>query len=89
MKAIKINSQFEDLQKPETFINHVQEITKTTATPHAEILSRLLEQFEPLDFEAMANPHTTVGAYAKTTILFTYSMVLTGMNSIKKHSKSF
>ncbi len=57
MKAIKINPQFEDLQQPETLLNHVQEITETKATPHAEILSQLLEQFEPLDFEAMANPH--------------------------------
>jgi len=57
MKAIKINPQFEDLQQPETLLNHVQEITEAKATPHAEILSQLLEQFEPLDFEAMANPH--------------------------------
>lgn len=57
MKAIKLNPQFEDLQQPETFLSHVQEITETKATPHAEILSQLLEQFEPLDFEAMANPH--------------------------------
>ncbi|MDG1276933.1 MAG: phage/plasmid primase, P4 family [Algoriphagus sp.] len=56
-KVIKIDPQFEDLQKPETFINHVLELTKTTAPPHAEILGQLLEQFEPLDFEAMANPH--------------------------------
>ena len=29
MKAIKINPQFEDLQQPETLLNHVQEITET------------------------------------------------------------
>jgi putative DNA primase/helicase len=57
MKAIKLNPQFDDLQKPETLLNHVQEITKTKATPHAEILSQLLEQFEPLNFEIIANPH--------------------------------
>lgn len=57
MKAIKINPKFDDLQQPETLLNHVQEMTKTKATPHAEILSQLIEQFEPLDFEAMANPH--------------------------------
>lgn len=56
MEAIKINPQFEDLQKPETLLNHVQEITKTTATPHAEILQQLIEQFEPLDFEVLAFP---------------------------------
>ena len=52
----KLNPQFEDLQQPETIINHVQELTKTKATPHAEILKQLIEQFEPLDFEALANP---------------------------------
>ena len=57
MEAIKINPQFEDLNNPVTLLNHVQEITKITATPHAEILEQLLEQFEPLDFESMANPH--------------------------------
>ena len=58
-KAIEINPQFEDLQQPVTFLDHVQEITETKATPHAEILNQLLEQFEPLDFEAMANPHNS------------------------------
>jgi putative DNA primase/helicase len=57
MKAIKLNPQFEDLQQPETFINHVQSITKSISTPHDEILNQLLEQFESLDFEAIANPH--------------------------------
>ena len=54
--AKKLNPQFEDLQQPETIINHVQELTKTKATPHADILKQLIEQFEPLDFEALANP---------------------------------
>ena len=57
MEAVEINPQFEDLNNPVTLLNHVQEITKITATPHAEILNQLLEQFEPLDFESMANPH--------------------------------
>jgi putative DNA primase/helicase len=56
MEAIKINPQFDDLQKAETLVNHVQELTKPKVTPHADILSKLLEQFEPLDFETMANP---------------------------------
>lgn len=56
MKAIKINPQFEDLQQPETLLNHVQEITETKATPHPEILHQLIEQFEPLDFELLAFP---------------------------------
>ena len=28
MKAIKINPQFEDLQQPETFTNHIQDLQK-------------------------------------------------------------
>jgi putative DNA primase/helicase len=55
--VVSLNPQFEDLQQPETHLNHVQEITETKETPHAEILIQLIEQFEPLDFEAMANPH--------------------------------
>jgi putative DNA primase/helicase len=57
MKAVKLNPQFDDLNQPKTLLNHVQELTKTTPTPHAEILSQLIEQFELLDFEALANPH--------------------------------
>ena len=57
MKAIKINPQFDSLENPKTLLNHVQELTKTTATPHDKILNQLLEQFEPLDFEAMANTY--------------------------------
>ncbi|MGE0021488.1 MAG: phage/plasmid primase, P4 family [Draconibacterium sp.] len=32
---------------------------KPEATPHSEILQKLIGQFEPLDFEALANPHKT------------------------------
>lgn len=32
-------------------------LTRSEATPHAEILHHLIEQFEPLDFEALANTH--------------------------------
>lgn len=57
MKAVKINPQFDDLNQPETLLYGVQGLTRQTPTPHAEILSKLIEQFEPLDFETMANPH--------------------------------
>ncbi len=59
MKEITINPPFEDLQKPKTILNHIEEIKKQKATPHDEILSQLLEQFEPLDFESLANPHNS------------------------------
>jgi len=32
-------------------------LKKSKATPHAEILPQLIEQFEPLDFEALVNSH--------------------------------
>lgn len=38
MKEIKINPQFEDLQQPETFTNHIQELT---VRPEAELLKEL------------------------------------------------
>lgn len=58
MKAINIDPQFEDLQPitAKELTSHIQEITKTKATPHAEILHQLIEQFEPLDFEVLAFP---------------------------------
>lgn len=44
-----------------TILTHLKELEQKgkEATPHAEILQQLIEQFEPLDFEAMANPHNT------------------------------
>jgi len=58
MKAKKINPQFEDLNKPEIYLSHIQKlIKKKEATLHTKILSQLIEQIQPLDFEALANPH--------------------------------
>jgi putative DNA primase/helicase len=34
-------------------------LSKSEATPHTEILHQLIKQFEPLDFEVLANPHNT------------------------------
>ena len=54
---MKLNPVFDDLNNPATIINHVEELKKSVeATPHAEILHQLIEQFEPLDFEALAFP---------------------------------
>ena len=36
-----------------------QLLKKSDATPHTDILYKLTEQFESLDFEAMANPHNS------------------------------
>ena len=57
MEAININPVFDDLISPATILNHVEELkSKSEATPHAEILHQLIEQFEPLDFEVLAFP---------------------------------
>ena len=54
---MKINPVFDDLNNPATILNHVEELkSKSEATPHAEILHQLIEQFEPLDFEVLAFP---------------------------------
>jgi len=57
MAAVKLNPQFEDLNKPETILNHIEEIIKKKgATPHAEILQKLIKQIEKIDFEMLAFP---------------------------------
>lgn len=53
----KLSPEFDDLNNPATILNHVEQLTnKSKATPHDEILHKLKEQFEPLDFEALAFP---------------------------------
>lgn len=57
MLTKEINPSLNNLNNPETIINHVKELTKNNdVTPHAKILNRLIEQFEPLDFESLAFP---------------------------------
>jgi putative DNA primase/helicase len=53
----ELNPVFDDLHNPETLINHIEKLKKTSlATPHSDILHKLIEQFEPLDFEVLAFP---------------------------------
>ena len=57
-KLARLNPVFNDLNEPDTIINHVEELVKKTDAPdHTEILNKLLQQFVELDFEALANPH--------------------------------
>jgi putative DNA primase/helicase len=54
---MKIEPQFEGLENPETIKNHFDRLHQSLeATPHDAILKRLIEQFEPLDFEIIAFP---------------------------------
>jgi putative DNA primase/helicase len=54
---MRLDPVFDDLHDPATILNHVEQLkSKSEATPHAEILHQLIEQFEPLDFEVLAFP---------------------------------
>ena len=54
---MKLKPVFEDLSNPATIISHIEGLgDKSMATPHAEILHNLIEQFEPLDFELLVYP---------------------------------
>ena len=53
-----INPVFDDLKNPATVLNHFEDLKKEPeATPHDKILKQLIGEFEPLDFETLANPH--------------------------------
>ncbi len=65
---MKLNPTFESLS-PETITSHVEKLVKKNeALPHNEILVQLIEQIEPLDFEALAFPQIE-GLRAKLTKL--------------------
>lgn len=56
--SIGLNPVFDDLNNPPTIFNHLEGLKKKSKiTPHIEILKKLISQFGPLDFEALANPH--------------------------------
>jgi putative DNA primase/helicase len=53
----KLEPHFDSLNNADTFVDHATKLVNNTkATPHNEILQQLLEQFEPLDFKALAFP---------------------------------
>ena len=53
---MKLEPIFDDLS-PDIITNHIEGLKgKNEATPHAEILSNLIEQFAPIDFEVLAYP---------------------------------
>lgn len=83
---IKLNPDFSDLENPETFQKHFENLKNESeaATPHAEILKQLIEQFEPLDFEALANPHGAEGFKLNTK----HFLVLSIENALKLAEKN-
>lgn len=53
----EITPEFNDLNDPATILKHLEELKKSNeAVPHNEIMHQLLELFEPIDFESLANP---------------------------------
>jgi putative DNA primase/helicase len=72
----QINPDFSDLFNPATIIDGVKEMKNESkrATPHTEILQKLLEQFEPLDFEKLANPFGAEGFKLSTKHLLVLSI---------------
>lgn len=52
-----INPKFDDLSNPATISEHVHKLAAgTSATPHAELLHKMLEQVEPVDYQLIAFP---------------------------------
>jgi putative DNA primase/helicase len=55
-KAVPLKAEFESLGEPNTIIQHIKELTEKKDVKHAKILSKLLEEFKPIDFDKIANP---------------------------------
>lgn len=53
----KINPQFDKLNKPDVFKKHLENLKKVEGIAHNALLDKLLNQIEPVDFEAIANPN--------------------------------
>ena len=56
-----LKPSFNSLQDAETLKAHIKELTATDEPPmHTEILKQLIEQIEPVDFQAMVHEQVTV-----------------------------
>ena len=56
-QPIKLNPTFDNVINSNVIINHINELKNNTLSiPHTEILTQLIEQFDPLDFELLAFP---------------------------------
>lgn len=53
---VSLSPQFQPLNEAETIKNHIDSLKNTDATEHGEILTRLLDQFQPVDFQTLAFP---------------------------------
>ncbi|MDN3205658.1 DNA primase family protein [Algoriphagus sediminis] len=57
MRAIKLSPEFDNLHYCMEIKKHVDDLVKPQAEQHDKILDKLLDQFETLDFEKLANPN--------------------------------
>jgi putative DNA primase/helicase len=58
-KSISINPEFNDLNAPQTIVNHVEKlVTESTdePTPQSEVFKQLIRQFNKVNFMGIANP---------------------------------
>jgi putative DNA primase/helicase len=55
-KVVPVKPVFERLEDPKTLMNHIEKLTVKKEEKHAVILSKLLKEFKPINFEKIANP---------------------------------
>jgi putative DNA primase/helicase len=56
---MKLDPEFEDLNSSDPITKHIETLVQVKeATPHDDILNKLLEQFDSIDFKALAFPKT-------------------------------
>jgi putative DNA primase/helicase len=57
VKPVDLTPNFSDLLDPAKIVAEVEKLKEPPKNPtHAEVLTQLIQQLEPLDFEAIANP---------------------------------
>ncbi|WP_288955750.1 phage/plasmid primase, P4 family [uncultured Polaribacter sp.] len=55
-KVVPVKPVFESLEDPKTLMNHIETLTVKNEEKHTVILSKLLKEFKPINFEKIANP---------------------------------
>lgn len=55
-KNKKLNPKFDKLKDANTFKKHIEKVTTPKSIEYKAILAKLLEEFEPVDFDKVANP---------------------------------
>ena len=76
----KIRPNFDSLDNPETYKNHLISLKEITGECHSLLLKKLLEQFKPLDFEKKANPGEEDSFKISNVIASGYEAILKNFN---------